>query len=159
LPEIGGGVEAVEEFLWAQKAQGHHKGLVPVVSTPEIPVLESPGHSQLGELLPIPENTEFRFPRQNFPSSQDTAFPTDDGNFIILEDLRSEIFEGNVVACTGVGSHLQIGLFAKVLKSLQLSNRKAKERTVDLIKKWLFYNNMSNKIKIYGTCIGNPLKL
>ena len=94
--DIGGGVQPVEKILGGQQPQGHHEGLVAVIPASEIPVAKGPGHGQLGEFLPVAEDPEFRLAGQNFAAPEQAAFPADECDPVILQDLIPEIAEGDV---------------------------------------------------------------
>src|SRR5690606_3936687 len=67
---IRSGVKSVEKLLGAKQVQRHHKGLVPVIATSEIPVPKGTGHRQLRQFLAIAKNPEFCLAGQYFPSPQ-----------------------------------------------------------------------------------------
>jgi hypothetical protein len=87
----------MEEIFGGQQFECHHKGLVPVISRPEVAILKGACHSQLGKFLAIAEYTELRFPGEYLPPSQYTAFPAGDSYLIIPEYLCPEVIEGNII--------------------------------------------------------------
>ena len=71
---VGVCVEGGKKLLRTEGPDGHHKGLVAVVSASKVSVAENPGPSELGELLAVAKNAKFGLARQDLLAAQKRAF-------------------------------------------------------------------------------------
>ncbi len=67
-------VEGGKKLLRAEGPDGHHKGLVAVVSASKVSVAKNPCPCELSELLAVAKNAKFSLARQDLLAAQKRAF-------------------------------------------------------------------------------------
>jgi hypothetical protein len=120
------GVQLGKELLNRGEAGGEHKGLVAVISRPEISGLEELGHGHLGHFLAIAENAEFGLACQDLFPAQEAGFPADAYVVIIKEHLipeavKREFLQGGLTRLERIFHATKIGFRGSPLKKHKMS--------------------------------------
>ena len=87
----GIGIQRGKKLLRCQGADGHHKRLIPVISTSEVSVAEHFGPRELSELFAIAENAKFGLSRQDFFATQEAAFAAQHREAVIFLNRMNKI--------------------------------------------------------------------
>src|SRR5690606_12989604 len=82
--DIGMTVQSRKELLYAHFTNCHHKGLVAVVSGSEVTIFKCLSKCELGDFLAVAKYPELCFTGKYLPASQQTAFPADGGDLVIV---------------------------------------------------------------------------